>query len=270
MITLARQRSADTNVDFRFLDLANPASETDLSGIDTLIHAAAQTGKASRASFDAVNHLATRRLLNSAREANVRRVIYVSSIAARSPFSNLYPYARSKIAAEEFLRKLRISSTIVRPTLVLGPGSPIGVSLLKLTGLPVVPLFGGAGARLQPVDVDDLAEYVWKLVDDDGPAASVSSTVEIGGAETVTMRELLMRFCERAHGRRKKSVCVPVRWMLRPLYLAEPLLLKALPVTAGQLTGFICDGCCDPELQDSRFVPRHDLASMIERTIEPE
>jgi nucleoside-diphosphate-sugar epimerase len=271
VITLARKPFVNSapNLESRFLDLSDSTVTPDLAGIETLVHVAAETGKASRARFDTINHLATRRLLTAAHAAGVKRVIYISSIAVRSPLSRFYPYARSKQAAEAAVRDSRIPYTIIRPTAVLGPGSPIGTSLEKLTRLPVMPLFGGAVAQVQPIDVDDLAEYIWKLVEGPGEESSDGLTVEIGGAETVTMRALMMRFCERARGRPKPCMIVPVRWMLWPLYMAEPLLLPMLPVTAGQLTGFICDGCCDPQLKDDSFIPRHDLTSMIERTITP-
>ncbi|HEV2971456.1 MAG TPA: NAD-dependent epimerase/dehydratase family protein [Pirellulales bacterium] len=269
VITLARRPSetAAPSVESRCLDLSNETVEPDLAGIDTLVHVAAETGKASRTRFDAINNLATRRLLIAAREAGVSKVIYISSIAVRSPLSHLYPYARSKQAAEQAVRDSQIPYIILRPTMVLGPGSPIGTALERLTRLPVLPLFGGALAKVQPIDVQDLAEYIWMLVEGSGGESSKGSIVEIGGAEIVTMRALMMRFCERARGRCKPSVVVPVRWMLWPLYFAEPLLLPLLPVTAGQLTGFICDGCCDPQLKDVSFIPSHDLPSMIERTI---
>ena len=269
VITLARRLSqlAAANVESRFLDLSDATVTPDLRGIDTLIHVAAETGKSSRKRFDSVNHLATRRLLDTARAAGVREVIYISSIAVRSPLSHLYPYARSKQGAEEAVRDSGIPYTIVRPTMILGPGSPIGAALEKLTRLPVLPLFGGAVAKVQPIDVEDLAEYVWTLVERSGGESSHGSIVEIGGADVVSMKSLMIRFRQRAGGRSGPSAIIPVRWLLRPLYMAEHLLLPVLPVTAGQLTGFICDGCCDPQLIDAAFTPRRDLAAMVERTI---
>jgi hypothetical protein len=150
---------------------------------------------------------------------------------------------------------------------VLGPGSPIGAALTKLARLPVLPLLGGARANVQPVDVEDLAEYIWQRVAAPDDEFATGSTVEIGGAETISMRSLMMRLREQLRGRVAPSLTLPVRWLLRPLYMVEPLLLPLLPVTAGQLTGFICDGCCEAQFLDSRFSPRRDLASMIARTL---
>ena len=90
-----------------------------------------------------------------------------------------------------------------------------------------------------------------------GTSSGFWSPVKSTISSLVTFVRTVIRVC----------VSVPIRWMLWPLYLSEPLLRPILPVTAGQLTGFICDSCCDPQLEDQSFVPRHDLASMVERTI---
>jgi nucleoside-diphosphate-sugar epimerase len=127
-------------------DLLDPAGyEAALSGAKCVVHLAAITGKARRAEYMRGNVEATRALLGACARAGVQRFVFVSSIATTFAQRQSYHYADSKIAAERLVRAAPIAWVIVRPTMILGPGSPIEESLGKLAGLPVSPVFGAAG-----------------------------------------------------------------------------------------------------------------------------
>jgi NADH dehydrogenase len=164
--------------------------------------------------------------------------VHVSSIAVRFAGAPRYHYAESKKQAEEIVRTSGMPYTIVRPTLVLGPGSPNLESLTRLALMPVVPLFGGAEARVQPVHVDDLAAAL-VLICANPPRGE---TVEVGGPETLTMRDLLSRL----RGAPLHSVNVPFKPLAFALGACEDLLFPLLPFTAGQLASFVCDGIARP------------------------
>ena len=72
-----------------------------LAGCETVLHLAAVTGKARTADFHAINAEGTRVLLERARAAGVSRFIFVSSIAAGFADQRHYPYAVSKVEAEQ-------------------------------------------------------------------------------------------------------------------------------------------------------------------------
>lgn len=134
-------------------DLCEPhAWREPLDGIDTVVHLAAlahQVGKAGRGrreEFRRTNAEATGVLACACRSAGVRRLIFLSSVAANEMDGPMEPtdYGRSKREAEQLIEsELRASSTdwcILRPPLIYGPGNPGNMArLMKLIqlGLPL-------------------------------------------------------------------------------------------------------------------------------------
>lgn len=163
-----------------------------LSGIDTVIHLAsrahvlAETASDPIASFRRVNVGGTLQLARAAREAGVRRLVFVSSIgvhgnAATEPIRENTPaapaeaYAISKWEAELELRALLAQGlpelVIVRPPLVYGPDCPGNFRrLLGLVarGLPL-PL-GAFDNRRSLIGVDNLADVLALCVEHPGAA----------------------------------------------------------------------------------------------------
>ena len=108
-------------------DLLDPSSyAAALAECDTVVHLAALTGKASFKEHRRVNVKGTAALLEACREVGVKRFIHVSTIAVTYPDQDVYAYAQTKTEAEELVRVSRLDFAIVRPTIVLGPGSPLG------------------------------------------------------------------------------------------------------------------------------------------------
>ena len=124
----------------------------------------------------------------------------------------------------------------VRPTLGFGSGSPVGQGLLKIASLPVVPLFGGGTVRVQPIHVDDVADFLVSALDDE---RLDNHDVDLGGAETLTMKELLQRMRRAAKGSDATFLPLPGLVTMRTLALVEPAL--GPPVSAGQLSAFVND-----------------------------
>ena len=119
----------------------------------------------------------------------MRRLVYVSGAGA-APDAKRH-WFRAKWRAEEAVRASGITSTIIRPTWVFGPRD---VSLNRFLGfarrLPFVPLTNGGGQLLAPVFVDDAANLAADSIVDPAAAGQV---FELGGPETMTMREIVRR-----------------------------------------------------------------------------
>jgi nucleoside-diphosphate-sugar epimerase len=125
-----------------------------LIGVDTIIHLAARAHiledsvEDPAAEFFRVNTQGTINLVKAAIQAEVKHFIFISSIGAVTTLSQDIltetatcqpdtPYGTSKLAAEtaliELCQNTPMSWTIVRPTLVYGPGNPGNMQrLLKL------------------------------------------------------------------------------------------------------------------------------------------
>lgn len=231
-------------VEFVAGDLLEPASyEKALGGCSRVVHLAATTGKARPAVHERTNAEGTRTLLDAARRAGVGGFLHVSTIAVKFRDQRHYPYARSKVRAEEIVRASGVPFTIVRPTIVVGPDSPVVAGLGKLAGLPLVPVFGPGTARVQPISVDDVVLDLAEIVATD---RFRGETIDLGGPEVVTIEELLRRIRSAAGKGRARVMHVPLGPVRAALALVEPLLLPVMPLTAGQLATFAEDGVAEP------------------------
>lgn len=219
--------------------LDDPGAWTDaVRDCDAIVHLAASTGKVSAAQHARVNVDGTRALLDAARGAGVGRFLHVSTIAVRYPELRRYPYARSKLAAEELVRASGLDWTVLRPTVVLGRGSPIGASLAGLARLPATPMFGPGRALVQPVHVDDVAAACSEALE----SGLVGAAVDLGGPEVVSFADLLRRLRVAAGRPPGPLVRLPLVSTMAVLGALEPALGGVLPVTAGQLYAFRYDG----------------------------
>jgi nucleoside-diphosphate-sugar epimerase len=226
-------------------DLARPDTWIErLVGCETVLHLAAVTGKATPATFQAVNADGTRVLLESARQAGVRRFILVSSIAAGFTDQRHYPYAASKAQAEQAVLASELDTLIIRPTMVLGPGSPVLTGLARLATAPRGVVFGSGRLPVQPIHVDDLAELL---------VATLSlrplgrQVFDAGGPEVLDLNTLIARIRKARGGTAGSLVHLPLGPIRGLLALLEPVLFGRLPFTAGQLASFANPGTAGPE-----------------------
>ena len=240
-------------------DLGAPRWETDLAGIDTVVHLAARTGKARPASHHRDGVVATTALLRAAERSGVRRFLFVSSIAAGFPDRRFYHYANAKAAAESAVLASRLETLIVRPTMVFGSGSPVLAGLVKLASLPR-PLMFGAGQSVQPVHVDDLVVAILAALDLDRWAGQ---TLDYGGPITLPMDQLLARIRSARGLPARRPIRVPLEPLRTLLALAEPLFLPVLPFTAGQLASFANSAAARPDASQTLPAPRVGLEDMI-------
>src|SRR5690606_7444238 len=155
---------------------------------------------------------------------------------------------------------------ILRPTIILGPDSPILLALAKLAALPVVPIFGSGRALVQPIDVDDLVDFIIGILEED---RFDGETLELGGPAAITIEQLIRSIRQQRSGSAGTSVHIPLGVMLPVLRAAEAAGLGALlPVTAGQLSSFRFDGTItDNPFHASRRRSLHDVQSMLARSL---
>jgi nucleoside-diphosphate-sugar epimerase len=234
----------DGNVEWITGDLGQAATYVESLGeADVVIHLAAATGAASTRELREVNHVGTQTLLAACKDAAARKIVFVSSIAVTGSDIVHYPYAQSKLAAEKAVQDSGLDWVIVRPTIVLGEGAPNWRMLRKLSCLPVVPLFGGGRAKVQPVDVIDVARGLEWLVKN--PLVS-GRVLEIGGPEVLTFSAFLARIRAACGRGRFCGVSIPVAPARIALKMVKRMLGDRSPLGPGQLAPFINDGVAAP------------------------
>ncbi len=211
-----------------------------LSGVDTVLHLASSTGKASAREHHDVIADGTERLVANARAAGVRRLLFVSSIAAGFPDRKYYHYAQAKARAEDAVRGSDIETLVIRPTMVLGPGSAILEALRRLAGGPVPLVFGRGSLPVQPIHVDDLAALLVAALT--RPLQWAGPPLTVGGPEVLTLEDLIQRIRRKRGGRPARAFHIPIEPLRSVLAMLEPMMRSLLPFTAGQLSSFANPG----------------------------
>jgi len=241
-------------------DLLDPSALADATlSVGTVIHLAALTGKASRGSMLETNTEGTRSLLKVAKRAGVTRFLFVSSIAASFQDRRWYHYAESKRQAEQAVRESGLDWVIVRPTMVLGPGSPVQASLTRLASAPIGIMFGRGDVRVQPIHVGDLVAMLLALLDKSSFGGQI---IEAGGPEVTSLSEMLGRIRVRTRGQPNPFLHLPLEPARRLLGMLDRPLWRLLPFTAGQLASFANEGVA-ARLPDTLPSPRHRIDDML-------
>lgn len=138
----------------------------------------------------------------------VKRLVHFSALGCEGGVSR---YARSKKAGEAAVRREFPQATILRPSVVFGPGDDFFNKFAELARyLPALPLIGGGKTRFQPVYSADVAAAVRAVLTfPDGGAHDPRGRIyELGGPEILTFRELMERVFLHT-GRRRMLVSLP-------------------------------------------------------------
>jgi NADH dehydrogenase len=234
-------------------DLREPATYLEaLRDSDLVVHLAAATGKARPADYFAVNDGGTRALLEACRGSGVRKVIFVSSIAATYANKTAYYYAQSKQQAEQVVRNSGLNYLIVRPTIILGTGSPIWNRLVGLARMPIMPVLSDGPVRVQPIHVDDVATFLASMIE---ARTLPDAAVDLGGPEVLTFEDLLRKIRRAVRGRESPTLHLPARSAIALLAAMERWLPPILPVTAGQLSAFVNDSVASDDALVKEHIP---------------
>lgn len=142
-------------------------------------------------------------MLAAAEKAGIRRFVHVSSLAAREPDLSLY--GGSKARSEKLVEESPLSSAIVRPPAVYGPGDRETLELFKMAarGLVLLPPHG----RLSVIHVDDLAKLLLALADSECPPGLLIEPDD--GHEGGWTHEAFGQALGRAVGRRVVTLSMP-------------------------------------------------------------
>ncbi len=157
-----RPMTDDARVTWITGDLLEPMSLRTLTeGCDLVIHLAGVIKALSKEAFFKGNVEGTGYLLLAAAQQKVKRFIYISSLAARSPA--LSYYAETNAQAENLVANCGLHWSILRPCAVYGPGDRETLTFFKAAKGAALPL-PGLDRRASLIHVDDLVEAIMATV----------------------------------------------------------------------------------------------------------
>ncbi|HWR83900.1 MAG TPA: NAD-dependent epimerase/dehydratase family protein [Candidatus Deferrimicrobium sp.] len=209
-------------LEFRYGDVTLPKTLPGIvTGVDYIIHNAGVVKAKRNETFFKVNHEGTRHLFEAIERhnPNVKRVVYISSLAAAGPSLDgrpvteadpahpITPYGRSKLAGEgvalSFAPKLNV--LVIRPPGIYGPGDKENLAFFQMVHRRMKFLIGNPERRLQLVHVDDLCRAMVLAVTQTARSGEVYFIAE---NRSYTMRDL-MALAEQATQKKAISIRVP-------------------------------------------------------------
>jgi uncharacterized protein YbjT (DUF2867 family) len=158
-----------------------------MRGVDTVYHLAGGEGEGGGANLQEVDIDGTRNLCEAAADARIGRFFYLSHLGADR--AGGFPVLKAKGIAEEYVRKSGVPFTILRGSMLFGPGDEFTTGLAMLLALApgFMPLPSKGQALIQPLWVEDLVTcLVWALDNRD----TLNQTFDVGGTEYLSLREV--------------------------------------------------------------------------------
>jgi uncharacterized protein YbjT (DUF2867 family) len=225
-----------------------------MQGVDVayyLIHSLARPNM----DFVAEDVTSARNFAAAAREAGVRRIIFLGQLGQPRERESESPYLDARHAAGDALRESGIPVTEFQTGVVVGSGSITFEMIRYLTErwpFLVCPLW--AYTLGQPIAIRDVLSYLMAALD---TPASAGQMIEIGGPDTLTYAEMLLGYAvERGLA----------RWMI-PL----PLMTPALSATWTRMITPISQEVARPliELMRANAVVTRDTAAQLFPDIRP-
>lgn len=160
-------------------------------------------------------------LISVCREAGVKRVVFLSSTWRFSKVNTTG--VNTVIAGEEAVNVSGLETTLLRPTMIYGPGDDRNISRLRnyLRRYRIIPIFGNGSRLVQPVYVTDLAKAVVQAI---GSSLAIGKSYQIAGADSMAYIEMINLLSQEI-GRTVVKIHLPIFLVLPPIRVYERLFL---------------------------------------------
>ena len=185
-------------------DVLDPASlKPALRGVDTAYYLVHSMGSAGN--FEEQDRQAARNFAAAAREAGVRRIVYLGGLG--EDVDELSPHLRSRHEVGDLLRASGVPVLEFRASIVIGSGS-LSFEMVRalVERLPVMVTPRWVRVLAQPIAINDMLAYL--LAAHDLPGTR-SATFEVGGPDVVSYADLMREYAQQ-RGLRRWMISVPV------------------------------------------------------------
>ncbi len=185
-------------------DTLPPAME----GVDTAFYFVHSMGSTSN--FEEEDREAARNFGNAAKQAGVKRIIYLGGLGNRD--ESLSKHLRSRQETGDVLRASDVQVIEMRASIIIGSGS-ISFEMIRalVERLPVMICPKWVRVLAQPIAIEDVLAYLMEAVELPGDSSKI---YEIGGPDQVSYETIMKEYARQRNLR---------RWMI-PVPLLTPYL----------------------------------------------
>lgn len=201
-------------------DMFDPAAlDAGIRGCDAVVHLVGiiMERPSKQITFERIHDQGTRNVVDAARRNGVVRYVHMSALGTRPNAAS--QYHQTKWAAEQYVRASPLEWTIMRPSLIHGPGGFMATEAqwARKHAPPylVMPYFGrgplgiGGAGLLQPVYVKDVARA---FADALSNPRTIRQTYELAGPDRMTWPQMHHLASEELVGKRRIAAPLPAWW----------------------------------------------------------
>lgn len=286
-----------TKAQIAYADLSNLTQlENALCGVEEVIHAAALLGIGrgrKREDFLKINYEATKNLADLCVKQGIKRITFISSIAALGPNFNrtgfldensepnpISFYGQSKLEAEKYLLQLakekKIEVVIIRPALIYGPRDKrCAVNYFRIARLGFFPIPMPANNKASFIYATDAAKAIFLA-----HTKSAPNEIYMLANDVVTFKEFGEKLLSTKDKRRRGVLIYIPRFLINGLALVVKFLDFIMAMTRGERSNIMISGkiksigCGNWAVDNSKitktlgFVPNINLTQGLKNTWE--
>jgi NADH dehydrogenase len=212
-----------------------PALDAADAVVNTVGHYVERRG----VSFEAIHGQGARQVADAATAAGVRRLVHISGIGADPASAS--SYVRARAAGERLVRAAFPAATILRPSVMFGPGDFLNRLARLARVMPAMPLFGSGEVKLQPVYVEDVAAAVAAAL---ATPEAAGKLYELGGPRVYSYRALVQLVLDLT---RRRRLLLPVPYGLWTALAALMAPLPQRPISRDQVKLMEQDNVVSPD-----------------------
>jgi|TARA_Y100000031_G_C8226917_1_gene388849 nucleoside-diphosphate-sugar epimerase len=190
--------------------LGHTVDDNLLNGVDVLVHCAYDYSLVTWRDIYATNVEGTMLLLESAKRAEVKCIVFISSITAFKGCRSLY--GKAKLKCESLVQEQ--NGIVIRPGLIFGEGGGTVLRSMEswVQKLPIVP-FISSKSDLYLCHIDDLSSLIIEIIAKNKSGNRVITAVE----STPYKFKDVIRILQKKHNRFRPLL--PVPWQLPWLFI---------------------------------------------------
>ncbi len=216
--------------------------------VEVVYHLAGAERHSHQSNLNLVDVEGTKQVVNAAKEAGVKRIVFLSHLGANR--SSAFPILKAKAIAEKWIIDSGVPYTIFRTDAIYGPGDQFTEPILQLLkrspGIFLLP--GQEEVLLQPLFVEDLVTCMVLALDDE---KTINRVYSIGGVEFLSYREIV-RMIARQVG--LKRIYLPISLgNMRRLTLWVNQLDKKFPISVFWLDTLAENRTCTIDILPREF-----------------
>ena len=139
----------------------------------------------------AEHHLATS-FASAAKQAGLKRIVYLGGLAPNLPAHRLSPHMRSRVSVGQVLQASGVPTVELRAGVIIGSGSASFEMLRYLTErLPAMITPRWVRTKTQPIAIRDVLRYLVLAAD---LPPNVNRAFDIGGPDVLTYQQMMQRY----------------------------------------------------------------------------